>query len=119
MKKPPDKLFDSRFDERRPRLHALALLVIARQSFRGPRSRVLCKLLNRKSDSSENHPLEDRNALRFAIHGEDEMFGFQTVNKLPSLIENHHISLDQLGVDAQNVIGQLRRRRGLSLGTNG
>jgi hypothetical protein len=39
------------------------------------------------------------------------LFGAQAIHETALLVEDHHIGLDQLGIDTHNIIGWLGRRR--------
>src|SRR5215207_10121931 len=52
---------------------------------------------------------------RFAVNAQFEVFFAQSVNKPSLLVKNHHVGLDEFGVNTYNFILRFRRGRRLGL----
>jgi len=63
-------------------------------------------------------PLNYRLEYVYAISGDGMTFGGQAVNKMAFFIKDHDVSLNQLGIDTNDVI-LLRGRSGFGLGLRG
>jgi hypothetical protein len=60
-------------------------------------------------------PVKERNRLWLIVDLERKLLRLQTIHELAFLIKDHHVGLDQFGIDANDII-LLRRRSGFGLG---
>src|SRR5262245_8177528 len=56
--------------------------------------------------------IEEGDLARLAVDLEDELIALKTIDKIALLVEDHKVSLDEIGVDADYVIRLLLRQRG-------